>query len=98
MRFVALLFTAVLSIYFAIADNCKDDIGSLGYKVQPPISNLIETTIGTAQTSASVSSMGASICDISIDAPKGPAGVKPQIGLSYNSLRGVGLAGYGFDI
>lgn len=98
MRFVALLFTAMLSICFAMADNNKVDIGYFGYKVQPPINNLTETTIGTIQTSASVSSMGASICDISIDAPKGPVGVKPQIGLSYNSLRGVGVAGYGFDI
>lgn len=98
MRFVALLFTAVLSICFAMADNNKIEIGSFGYKVQPPTGNLAETAIGTIQTSASVSSMGASTCDISIDAPKGPTGVKPQIGLSYNSLRGVGVAGYGFDI
>lgn len=49
MRFVALLFTAVLSICFAMADNNKVEIGPFGYKVQPPISNLTETTIGTIQ-------------------------------------------------
>lgn len=97
-RLSASLFLAVLTIYLSFADNNKVDISLFGYKVQPPINNLSELGIGTAQTSASVSSMGASICDILIDAPKGPAGVKPQIGLSYNSLRGVGLAGYGFDI
>lgn len=84
-RLVASLFLAVLTIYLSFADNNKVGISLFGYKVQPPISNLSELGIGTAQTSASVSSMGASICDILIDAPKGPAGVKPQIGLSYNS-------------
>lgn len=97
-RLVASLFLAVLTIYLSFADNNKVDISLFGYKVQPPISNLSESAIGTIQTSAGVSSMGASTCDISIDAPKGPAGMKPQIGLSYNSLRGVGFAGYGFDV
>ena len=72
-RLVASLFLAVLTIYLSFADNNKVGISLFGYKVQPPISNLSELGIGTAQTSASVSSMGASICDILIDAPKGPA-------------------------
>ncbi len=37
-------------------------------------------------------------CDIPLLFPDGTANMTPQLTLSYNSQRGIGLAGYGWDI
>lgn len=48
--------------------------------------------------SASISSTGAAIYSVAIEAPKGVGDLKPSIGIAYNSQSGNGLVGFGCNI
>lgn len=56
------------------------------------------TETGVTAGNLSVSLSGAATYSIPISVPPGINGVVPQIGLSYNSQSGVGIAGYGWNI
>ena len=54
--------------------------------------------VGVTAGELSVSSSGGAQYNIPIAVPPGINGVVPQIGLSYNSQGGAGIAGYGWNI
>lgn len=56
------------------------------------------TEVGVTSGELSVSLSGTANYSIPLSIPPGINGVVPQIGLSYNSQAGVGLAGYGWNI
>ena len=64
----------------------------------PPVSFSQDKQIGSIPTTADVSPTGASVCELAIDMPAGPAGTRPLLSLAYNSLTDIGIAGRGFDI
>lgn len=55
------------------------------------------TSVGSVSASFNVSSLGAAVYNIAIDAPTGGT-LDPKIVLSYNSQNGYGHAGYGFSL
>lgn len=56
------------------------------------------TEVGVTDGNLSVSLSGTANYNIPIEVPPGINGVVPQIGLSYSSQSGVGVAGYGWNI
>ncbi|MBQ4477144.1 MAG: hypothetical protein II945_00895 [Bacteroidales bacterium] len=53
---------------------------------------------GKTPFAISISEQGSVRCEIPIRVPSGVAGVQPDISLDYNSSRGFGLLGYGWEL
>ncbi|MFC4739226.1 FG-GAP-like repeat-containing protein [Flavobacterium ponti] len=62
----------------------------------PPTGNSDE--VGVTEGNLSVSLTGGANYNIPINVPPGIKGIVPQISLNYNSQKGNGVAGYGWDI
>jgi RHS repeat-associated protein len=62
----------------------------------PPTGNSDE--VGVTEGNLSVSLTGGANYNIPINVPPGIKGIEPQISLNYNSQKGNGIAGYGWDI
>ena len=71
---------------------------SFGYKTLPSVHISQNDNVGSIPTMAGVSAMGTAVCDMPIDVQVGPAGLKPQLALAYNSQSGIGIAGRGFEL
>lgn len=67
------------------------------YNVRPLVPTDTSMSVGTIATNTGVSLMGTAVCEIGIETPSGPSGVKPQISLAYG-LSSAGIAGFGFSI
>ena len=76
------------------------------YSIFPPESGIMGGTpqndehgvVGAIGGIVDVSLMGGAVYTIPIDLPMGLGGMKPQIGISYNSQSRNGLLGWGWDL
>ncbi len=53
---------------------------------------------GKTQFAINISDQGSVQCEVPLQVPQGVAGVQPNISLDYNSSRGFGLLGYGWEL
>ncbi len=67
---------------------------------QPPAERILDNTlkVGSLPGSFNVNSTGSAIYTISLDLPPGTAGMKPEVSLFYNSLKGNGIMGIGWAL
>ena len=98
--FYILVFQIAVSSLFAnnLTDSNIVSPSTFGYNTIPSVSFSQDKQIGSIPTKVGVSPTGASVCELAIDVPTGPAGTRPQLSLVYNSQTGIGIAGYGFDV
>ncbi len=76
-----------------------DILGSMGIDPYTKPERLRSTTkVGTPATSFDVSPTGGAVWQMAFDAPPGPGGMTPQIGLVYNSQSSMGIAGWGMSV
>ena len=54
--------------------------------------------VGRTDFSASVNQVGAAVVSIPISVPPGTNGMQPHLSVSYNSMGGNGICGYGWDL
>lgn len=103
LLFSALAFSVSVVSLFAGNIAQSDDGGfvppsSFGYKALPSVNISQNANVGSIPTMTEVSAMGTAVCNMPIDVPAGPAGLKPQMTLAYNSQIGIGIAGRGFEV
>ena len=70
------------------------------YTIIDPENRSLNTSylVGATQGAFNVSLLGGATYTIPIEAPPGVAGLRPDLSLTYNSLGGPGVAGYGWSI
>lgn len=73
---------------------------SYNYTIVAPETRSLNTSysVGTTSGSFNVNALGGATYTIPIDVAPGVAGLQPGLALTYNSLGGPGVAGYGWDI
>ena len=103
LLFSALAFSVSVVSLFAGNIAQSDDGGfvppsSFGYKALPSVNISQNANVGSIPTMTEVSAMGTAVCNMPIDVPAGPAGLKPQMTLAYNGQIGIGIAGRGFEV
>lgn len=65
-----------------------------------PVTRSLNTSylVGTTEGAFNVSATGGATYTIPLDLPPGVAGLQPNLSITYNSLGGPGVAGYGWNI
>lgn len=78
--------------------------GAIGYNstIVNPSSRLLNTgasyLVGTSSGVFNLTPTGAAAYTIAIETPAGVGGLRPELAISYNSMAGPGLVGYGWNI
>ncbi len=78
--------------------NITANTPSYGYPAIPSTYSTQSNSVGSMGGSFAVSPMGGATYSIPIEVPMGVGGLKPSIGIVYNSQSGYGLCGYGATI
>ncbi len=83
-----------------IQDPIVDGDLIYNYTIVDPETRSLNTSylVGATPGTFNVSPLGGATYTIPIEAPPGIAGLKPDLSLTYNSLGGPGIAGYGWSI
>lgn len=73
---------------------------SYNYTVINPENRSLNTSYlaGTSTGTFNVNSVGAATYNIPIDVPSGVAGLQPDLSITYNSMAGPGVVGYGWNV
>lgn len=91
---ILIFILLLLSVGSVWADNNNE----FGYPDIPDNNSTETTAVGSPEGALTVSEMGGAIYSVSIDVPTGVGGMEPSLSLTYNSLSGKGIAGWGFNI
>lgn len=75
--------------------NITANTSSYGYSSIPSTYSTQSNSVGSMGGSFAVSPMGGATYSIPIEVPMGVGGLRPSIGIVYNSQSGYGLCGYG---
>ena len=65
-----------------------------------PMNRSLNTSymVGTADGTFNVNALGAGTYTIPLEVPPGVGGFQPNLSINYNSMGGIGIAGYGWNI
>lgn len=90
----SLLFLLTVCLYTEIpAQN-----SGFGYSVAPDTVSSDYRAVGSPSGNFAVSSLGGATYSIPLEVPQGLPEATPQVGITYNSQSGNGVAGYGCNI